>query len=375
MQAIKRQQMNVFYLKTVLNRVYAGDFPETVDIEYLLSLEDEEEISTLFNFADRVRKKFVGDGILLRGIIEFSNYCRRTCMYCGLNKSNQKLQRYRLDEKEILDAVNKIVAVGIKTVVLQSGEDDVLDAHWFKDVIEKIKLNFNVAVTLSVGERSYREYDLWKQAGADRYLLKIETADKELYNRLHPGMSFKNRVQCSKILKTLRYQNGSGCIVGLKGQTIQTLAKTIRFLLRYNFDMLSVGPFIPHQCTALGNEPVGDLGLSLKTIAVTRIVTKNAHIPANTAIGSLEKQDARIKALKAGANVIMPNFTPEAYKKLYEIYPGKRCVIETPEKAVLALESMAGAIGRSVDYSRGDSLKLLEGNCESVEKTTRKTEQ
>ena len=349
--------MTVRDIKNVLGKVYGSEMPDLADLEYLLALEEEEQLESLFAYADVVRKKFVGDEILLRGLIEFSNFCRNSCFYCGLNKHNKKLQRYRLDSKQIMLAVKNIAAAGIKTVVLQSGEDEELDAYWLKDLIEQIKNNFDMAITLSVGERSYEDYKLWRQAGADRYLLKIETSDKMLYDSLHMQMSFENRIECSRNLKALGYQNGSGCLVGLKGQTIRSLAEDIMFFKKENFDMIGIGLFIPHEMTPLKNEPLGNLNLALKVIAVTRIVTKDTNIPATTAIGSVGKSDARLLALKAGANVLMPNFTPQPYKKLYEIYPGKRCINEQSGECVHCIEAMVKTINRPVCYSRGDSLK------------------
>jgi len=344
-------------IKNVLERVYASDVPDRNDIECLLSVEDQGEMEILFDFADDVRRKFVGDGILLRGIVEFSNYCRNTCLYCGLNKFNETLERYRLTKEEIIASVENIVSVGIKTVVLQSGEDEKLDSYWLKELIEQIKTDYDIAITLSLGEYDYEDYKLWKQSGADRYLLKIETTDESLYQSLHPQMSFENRLRCSRGLKVLGYQNGSGCIVGLKGQTIQTLAEDILFFKKEDFDMIGIGLFIPHEDTLLGKEALGSLKLTLNTLAVTRIVTKDTHLPATTAVGSVGGCDERIKALKAGANVIMPNFTPEPYRKLYEIYPDKRCVNEHLSEYIPSLEKMSETMNRWIDYSRGDSLK------------------
>jgi biotin synthase len=344
-------------IQAVLERVYAARTPEPGDIEHLLSLQDEREKTVLFAFADGVRKRFAGDGILARGIIEFSNYCRNTCQYCGLTRYNKQLQRYKLSHDQIMTAVKEIAAAGIRTVVLQSGEDENLDPDWLKDLVEQIKSDFDIAVTLSVGERTFEEYKLWRQAGADRYLLKIETSDAALYRSLHPHMSFENRIACLKNLKAIGYQTGSGNIVGLKGQTIRTLAQDILFFQEEEFDMIGIGPFIPHHCTQLCDEPAGSLDLTLKVIAVTRIVTKNAHLPASTAVGSVGTGDARVLALGAGANVIMPNFTPQPYRKLYEIYPGKRCVDEPVGRCVNCLEMMAKTINRTMDYSTGDSLK------------------
>lgn len=349
--------MAVQDIKNVLDKVYSSQTPDLADLEHLLSLEDQPQTQSLFDYADAVRKEFVGDEILLRGLIEFSNFCRNDCFYCGLNKNNKQLQRYRLTSDEIMSAVKNVVAAGLKSVVLQSGEDQTLDAHWLKDLIVQIKSNFDIAITLSAGERSCEDYKLWKQAGADRYLLKIETTDKSLYDSLHTQMSFENRLACSRNLKALGYQNGSGCLVGLKGQTIRSLAEDILFFKEENFDMLGIGLFIPHEMTPLKNQPLGNLKLALKVIAVTRLVTKDTNIPATTAIGSVGNSDARLLALKAGANVLMPNFTPQPYKKLYEIYPGKRCINEQSGECAHCMEAMAAAINRSICYSRGDSLK------------------
>jgi biotin synthase len=349
--------MTLCDIKSVFDKVHRSDVPDLADLECLLALEDQQQMESLFDYADAVRKKFVGDEILLRGLIEFSNFCRNNCFYCGLNKNNKKLRRYRLSSDEIMSAVRDVTAAGIKSVVLQSGEDEELDAYWLKDLIVQIKSNFDIAITLSAGERSYEDYKLWKQAGADRYLLKIETTDKAIYDSLHTQMSFENRLECSRNLKTLGYQNGSGCLVGLKGQTIRSLAEDILFFKKEGFDMLGIGLFIPHEMTPLKNEPLGNLKLALKVIAVTRIVTKDTHIPATTAIGSVGKSDARLLALKAGANVLMPNFTPQPYKRLYEIYPGKRCITEQSGECVHCMEAMAREINRSICYSRGDSLK------------------
>ena len=360
--------MNKENIQHVLDRVYADGLPSIDDIAYLLDLQDERKTAMLFNYADKVRHDFAGDEILLRAIVEFSNVCRNTCFYCGLNKNNKTLQRYRLSREEIIAAVKNIASAGIKTVVLQSGEDDGLDAVWFKKIIEDIKTDFDIAVTLSVGERSFDEYKMWRKAGADRFLLKIETSDKQLYESLHPGMSFENRLRCLQDLKLLGYQTGSGNIVGLKGQTIRHLAEDILFFKREDFDMIGIGPFIPHKSTPLRDEPTGNLGLTLRIIAVTRIVTKNAHLPASTAVGSVGQGDARIIALKCGANVIMPNFTPQPYKKLYEIYPGKRCIDEQPNGCVDCIQMMAKTINRTVEYSRGDSLKerIKKQKCLSI---------
>ncbi len=328
--------------EVLLQRVYSAAMPELADIEAVLRTEDPEELQSLFDFAEAVRRQFVGDGVLLRGIIEFSNVCRNTCLYCGLNRGNRRLQRYRLTREQILASAEQTRAAGVRTVVLQSGEEDDLDADWLREIVARIKSSLDLAVTLCVGERSRAEYQLWRRAGADRYLLKIETSDPDLYERLHPGMSFANRRGCLQDLAELGYQTGSGNLVGLRGQTVTHLARDVQFFKEGNFDMISVSPFIPHPETPLAQEPAGDLRMTLKMTALARIVSRNAHIPATTALGSLHGRDERPKALAAGANVLMPNFTPAPYRRHYEIYPNKRCISEN----VGALPGLHGANGR-----------------------------
>lgn len=344
-------------LQPVLDRLYEAEIPDKADVIYVLSIEESEQIAELFAYADSVRLKHTGGGILLRGIIEFSNYCQNACKYCGLNITNSKLRRYKLTNRQIMTAVEQIAESNIKTVVLQSGEEADLSPDWLAGIIREIKTRFDIAITLSVGECAYDDYALWKDAGADRYLLKIETTNRRLYKQLHPQMSIGNRLKCCRDLATLGYQVGSGNIIGLPGQTVNDIADDVLFFAGEQFDMLGIGPFIPHPATELSDYPQGDIKMVLKTIAVTRIVTKNAHLPATTAVGSVSDGDYRTDALNAGANVIMPNFTPLPYRQFYEIYPNKKCVNEKPGLCVPCIDNMAKATGREIDYSRGDSLK------------------
>ncbi len=354
--------MSLSRTQAILERLYAADVPDREDVEALLRLDDDRHAALLLDYADQIRHRFVGDGVLLRGIVEFSSFCRNTCAYCGLRSANTRLRRYRMTEDEILAAAENIWQAGVKTVVLQSGEEDNLDADWLRQVIAEIKARFDMAITLSVGERSRAEYALWRAAGADRYLLKIETSDAALYRRLHPGMSFENRLACLRDLAELGYQTGTGNLVGLRGQTVASLAEDILLFKKGDFDMLSVSPFIPHAQTPLAADPAGDLALTLKMTALTRIVSRDAHIPATTALGSLRGQDERPKALRAGANVLMPNFTPAPYRRLYEIYPNKRCVDEKVGACPTCMAAMVAGLGRHLDSGRGDSLKKSRAN-------------
>ncbi len=287
---------------------------EIVDI---LSSPDTD----IFKEADAVRKKYVGDGVHLRGLIEFSNICKCNCLYCGLQSSNKHVNRYRLSKDEILDIAKKGVDEGFKTIVLQSGEDEFFNTKLMCEIISEIK-NLGVALTLSIGEKSFEDYKAFKAAGADRYLLRIETTDKNLYKKMHPYANFDNRMRCLYDLKKLGYETGTGCLVGLPEQTLESLADDILFFKELDADMIGIGPFIPHPDTPLKNENNGSLDLAIKVMAVTRILLKDINIPATTAMESL-RSDGRLLALQSGANVVMPNLTDDCHKKMYEIYPNK----------------------------------------------------
>jgi biotin synthase len=352
-----RMYNTVAVLEDTLHQVYLNPDANADGIIRLLSLEDPEELEQLFSFADNVRAKFMGEGILLRGIVEFSSFCDNNCFYCGLNNQNKALTRYRIPTDEILEAVANISASNIKTVVLQSGEDHELDPDWLADLVRTIKQRFDMAITLSVGEKPRNLYQLWREAGADRYLLKMETADPAIYGSAHSGRHLESRLQCLADLADLGYQVGSGLIVGLRGQTLETLARDILFFRQRKFDMIGIGPLIPHPQTVFAGDPPGSIPLTLKVLAVTRIVTRDTHLPATTALGSAGGFDYRMDGLKAGANVLMPNFTPVQYKKFYEIYPGKTCIDETSSKCLSCMGAKATSIGRFIDHSIGHSFK------------------
>lgn len=300
----------------------------------LLKAENEhclskEEIMQLFDFpveelclsADNTRKKYKGNAIHLRGLIEFTNICKRNCFYCGLRCANTSVKRYRMTEAEIISQAKICKETGIKTIVLQGGEDDYFTQNRLCRLIEKIK-NYDVALTLSIGEKSYNDYRAFKQAGADRYLLRIETTDENLYKNLHPNMNYKNRIECLYNLKELGYETGSGSLVGLPNQNVDSLAEDILFFKQINADMIGIGPFIPHKNTPLANANSNNFELALKTMAITRLLLPDINIPATTAMETLKK-DGRKLALNSGANVVMPNMTGLTYSEKYEIYPNK----------------------------------------------------
>ncbi len=315
-----------------------------------LSTDDKE----LFTKADAIRKQYVGDEVHLRGLIEFSNICKRTCFYCGLRNENHNLTRYRLSEDEIIEFAKHGAELGLKTVVLQSGEDSYFSIDKLCKIVKAIK-KFDVAITLSVGEKTYKEYKALKDAGADRYLLRIETTDENLYKKLHPNMSFKNRIECLYNIKELGYETGTGCLVGLPNQTIESLANDILFFKELDADMVGIGPFIPHPDTPLGECNLDlnkNFDLSLKVMALTRILLKDINLPATTAMETINP-NGRIIALKSGANVVMPNITQGEYRKQYIIYPNKICTDESPDKCSVCIRAKIEAIGRSISTGKG----------------------
>lgn len=325
--------------------------------ELIVLLTDNRHCEELYAAADRVRQNYVGDEIHLRGLIEFSNYCRNNCCYCGLRRDNKNIERYRIDSQTIIKLAEHAHLMGLQTVVLQSGEDLYFDVLKMQEIIKGIK-QFDVALTLSIGEKSLEEYQTYKEAGADRFLLRIETTDKELYLRHDPGMSWENRVECLKNLKTVGLEVGSGCLTGLPGQTVESLADDILFFQTIDADMIGIGPFIPHPDTPLCNAEGGTLETALKVMALTRLMLPDINIPATTAMETLAP-DGQIRALKAGANVIMPNITLTSYRKHYELYPGKSSTGYTPDESLTKVKEKIKSIGRKVGNGYGFHQKKL----------------
>mgnify|MGYP000922295066 CR=1 FL=1 len=324
--------------------------------ELIQILKNNDCNQELFSAADRVRNKYVGDEVHLRGIIEFSNICKRNCLYCGLRSSNTNIKRYRLTSDQIIEFASNAVEYGYKTIVMQSGEDEYYTVDKLKYIITNIK-KMDAAVTLSIGEKTYEEYKAYKEAGADRYLMRIETTDKKLYEYMDPGMSHENRKLCLKNLKQLGYELGTGCLVGLPNQTIESLADDILFFRDVEADMIGLGPFVPNQDTPLKNyKSDGNFIMSLKVMALTRLLIPDANIPATTAMETLNP-NGRIIALQSGANVVMPNVTEGEYRKLYALYPGKVCISDTPSHCRGCITSKIKSIGRSIASSKGFRVK------------------
>lgn len=314
-------------------------------------LKDDSNNDWLFSLADKTREEYVGDEVHLRGLIEFSNICKRQCKYCGLRCEDKFIDRYRISKENIISYAEHAVNMGYKTIVLQSGEDEYYNTDLMCEIIAGIK-KLGVALTLSIGEKTYGEYKAFKEAGADRYLIRIETTDKTLYNQMHPNMDFDNRVRCLEDLGRLGYEVGTGCLVGLPNQTIESLADDILFFKEINADMVGIGPFIPHPHTPLKASATGSFTLALKVMALTRILLKDINIPATTAMETLNP-NGRIIALQSGANVVMPNVTTTEYRAKYEIYPNKICINENPDKCKGCISAKIQSIGRTVSTSFG----------------------
>jgi biotin synthase len=334
-----------------------------------LSCDDQVALDELWRQANLVRKQHVGDDVHLRGLIEISNHCLRQCHYCGLRVGNRSLSRYRMSPDEILVAAKKARDLGYGTVVLQAGEDDELTVDLVCDVVRRIKREFALAVTLSLGERSLDELAAWRQAGADRYLLRFETSNQELFARIHPprGQSRSPRLDILRALAALGYEVGSGVMLGIPGQTYEDVARDLELFRALDLDMIGVGPFIAHPETPLGREtpepapgqvPATEL-MTYKVIALARLLCPDTNIPSTTALATLNLAEGRELALQRGANVVMPNLTPPEYRVHYEIYPAKACIRETADICNRCLSGRITKLGRPIGKGAGASPKRL----------------
>jgi biotin synthase len=323
-------------------------------------------LAELWRRADEIRRAHVGDAVHLRGLVEISNFCSRHCFYCGLRAGNDNLVRYRMLADEIFAAAQQAVKFGYGTVVLQAGEDYGLTTNWMADIIRRIKNETPLAVTLSLGERPDKDLTAWRAAGADRYLLRFETSDRNLLDEIHPplGNHKCDRIAILRRLKQHGYEVGSGIMVGIPGQTYASVANDIALFLELDLDMIGIGPFIPHPATPLGSgfkifppvngEQVPNNELMVyKAIALTRLVRPDANIPATTALATINKKNGRELGLQRGANVFMPNLTPLKYRRLYEIYPNKACIAETGDACNGCLGLRIKGIGRHIGNGPG----------------------
>lgn len=337
---------------------------------------DPQRLEELWWAADVVRRSRVGDEVHLRGLVEISSHCARGCAYCGLRAANRGLERYRLTAAEILTAARDAKTFGYGTVVLQAGEDDRLGGVWLADVVRRIKCETGLAVTLSMGERPPEDLVAWREAGADRYLLRFETSDPGLYRRIHParyGSTPVDRIAMLKRLRAIGFEIGSGVMVGIPGQTWETLADDLECFRALDLDMIGIGPFIAHPDTPLGQElgrveaeragseqvPADELTV-YKMVALARLACPEANIPSTTALATINRTSGRETGLRRGANVVMPNLTPARYRSLYQIYPAKACVDETSQACHSCLGSRIRRIGRRAGQGPGGRCRRSE---------------
>ncbi len=317
-------------------------------------IEDPQTTEELCRRANELRHEIHGNEVHLRGIVEFSNYCDASCRYCGLNKHRKDLHRYMLSWDELISRAVEVADMGFKTLVLQSGQHRGLEVQGLADAVTQIKKQRDVKITLSCGEWPTDVYKLWKDAGADRYLLKLETADADLYQTLHPHMSHANRRRCLEDMFKLGYQVGSGNLVGLPGQTSKHLALDILDFAEYPYDMISVGPLIPSEHTDLADMQPPPIDLALRVIALARLHAAEAHMPTTTALCSISKE-ARVQALLSGANVVMISFTPKSVVGDYNIYEKSAC--GSTENCLSCTKKVFENLGLKVAKGHGEGIR------------------
>lgn len=349
-------------MKQLIDNIALGYIPTKEQLIDLISQFDHSSLITdyLKEKAISLRKKYYGNKVYIRGLIEISNYCKNDCFYCGIRRSNKNARRYRLSPEEILDCCRTGYELGFKTFVLQGGEDCVCD-NYIIDVIKSIRSTYpDCAITLSIGEKSYEQYLAYYKAGANRYLLRHETASDSHYSFLHPEeLSLKNRMKCLTALKEIGYQTGSGFMVGSPNQTYDTLACDLLYLKELKPDMIGIGPFIPHKDTPFANHPKGSLNLTLNLISLLRIMHPTALIPSTTALRSIAT-DGHLLGIGAGANVIMPNLSPAKAKENYTLYDNK---VHSGNEAAAGLQQLKeeiASIGYEIISHRGDVINPNE---------------
>lgn len=325
------------------------------DLRMLLTTLTPEEEQLLYDTACEVRRGVYGTDVYLRGLIEFSSYCRNNCLYCGLRRGNEHCERYRLETEEILECADRGYELGFRTIVLQSGED-----LWYSDdkicsIVSQIKERHpDIAVTLSIGEKSRASYQAYFDAGADRYLLRHETYNAEHYGRLHPKeMSRENRIRCLHDLKDIGYQVGCGIMVGSPYQTADHIVEDLLFMRQFHPQMVGIGPFIPHKDTPFRDMSRGTLEDTLNLLAITRLLLPDVLLPATTALGTIDPR-GREKGILAGANVVMPNLSPSSVREKYMLYDGKICTGDEAAECRRCMEQRISSVGYRVVVSRGD---------------------
>lgn len=341
----------------IIDNLFLNNTSSKEELLFLLNNLEGNSITYLFNKSHEAAKKHYGKKVYMRGLIEFTNYCIRNCKYCGIRTDNKNVDKYRLTLLEIIQTVDLGYSLGYRTFVLQGGEDIYYTDDKLIEIIKKIKKKYpKVAITLSLGERSYSSYKALYEAGADRYLLRHETATRELYENLHPNSSFDNRRLCLKNLKEIGFQIGAGFMVGLPNQSNEDLVNDFIYLKELNPHMVGIGPFIPHVDTPLKNEKGGTLEKTLICLGIIRLLLPEVLLPATTALGTINPK-GREMGIKAGANVVMPNLSPLYVRDKYSLYNGKICTGEEAAECRMCIEGRINSIGFEVDMSRGDNVK------------------
>ena len=345
-------QNNLYLLIDKLEKEHSLSLEE---YELLLDRRTPELAEYAAKKAVAVRQAVYGNDVYVRGLIEVSNICKNDCLYCGIRHSNKDCSRYRLSEEEILSCCEEGFALGFRTFVIQGGEDPFFTDELLCDLIGKIKKEYpDCAVTLSLGERSKESYQALFHAGADRYLLRHETADPDLYKKLHPKeMSFENRINCLQNLKEIGFQTGCGFMVGAPHQTNSSLAADLKFVEQFRPAMCGIGPFIPHTATPFAGFPAGTLEVTLFLLSLLRLMDPGLLLPATTALGTINPT-GREQGILAGANVVMPNLSPVSVRKKYELYNNKICTGEESAQCKSCLNRRMESIGYKIVTTRGD---------------------
>jgi len=342
-------------LKNLIDALYNGQI--LTENEFQNLIENPDLAPYAAQKAAEVRQKHYGNSVYIRGLIEISNFCKNDCLYCGIRKSNRSCERYRLSKEEILSCCDEGYPLGFRTFVMQGGEDMYYTDDVICDIIRSIKEKYpDCAITLSLGERSYDSYKRLKEAGADRYLLRHETADKTHYEKLHPkNLSFDNRMECLKNLRTLGYQVGCGFMVGSPHQTSAEIAKDLVFLQSFRPEMCGIGPFIPHKDTPFKDYPSGSLELTCYLLSLVRLILPAVLLPSTTALGSIHPK-GREMGILAGANVVMPNLSPFDNREKYMLYNNKLSSGSESAQNLLDLKEKMSSIGYEIVVSRGDAI-------------------
>lgn len=351
----------------LIEKLMSGQRLSAKEFERILTEASEDERKKAADAAVKKSEEIFGKRIYIRGLIEISNYCRNNCFYCGIRAGNRQVIRYRLTEKEIAACAAEGRQLGFLTFVLQGGEDAYYTDEVLCSILKTLKRNHpDCAVTLSLGERSRDSYEKLFAAGADRYLLRHETADEKHYESLHPAsMSFQNRMRCLQDLKEIGYQVGCGMMVGSPGQTTATLAEDLAFLQEFRPQMVGIGPFVPHHSTPFRDCPGGSVKQTLFLLSLIRLMLPEVLLPATTALGTLDP-DGREKGILAGANVLMPNLSPQSVRKQYQLYDNKICTGEEAAQSRRLLEKRMEKIGYQLVTDRGDAPGFIKGGIKDV---------